>query len=100
MGGVGGGGDSRLCCMFHWVREGGEEVDGAVSVGGRGANKITFYWSTSPEECLFVCMHDGGDKKLMHMHCGCRRLGWSLLPPAGHAPSICMCLSMFARACV
>lgn len=23
-GGVGGEGDSRLCCMFHRVREGGE----------------------------------------------------------------------------
>lgn len=43
----------------------------SVSLGvRRRANKITFYWPATPEECLFVCMHDGGDRKLMHGHRG------------------------------
>lgn len=67
---VGGRDDSRLCSVhaprWHRVRE---QDDGAVSSGvGWTANKITFYGPTTPEECLFVCMHDGGDRKLMHRH--------------------------------
>lgn len=67
---VGGRNDSRLCCIRtqHWHRA-REQDDGVVSLRvGRRANKITFYGPTTPEECLFVCMHDGGDRKLMQRH--------------------------------
>lgn len=49
-----------------WGGQGGRRGD----KGGGGGNKITFYWPTTPEECLFVCVHDVGNKKLMHKSCG------------------------------
>lgn len=88
------------CCMFHrgtgWGRE-GDEVDGAVSQGG--ANKISFYWPTTPEECLFVCMHDGGDKKLMHRHCWAGAWAGHCCPLQG-MPNLCVSVCVCACLCV
>lgn len=46
----------------------------AGSSGGRCAAgqvdaliRSLFIGRSAPEECLFVCVHDGGDKKLMRM---------------------------------
>lgn len=58
-----------VVCMLHTGNRVKEQDDGALGLGmGRWANKITFYRPKTPEECLFVCMHDGGDRKLMHRH--------------------------------
>lgn len=55
---VGGGGDSRLCCMFHRVRGGGEEADGAVSLGGLIRS---LFIGPQPQRsvCLSACMMEG-----------------------------------------
>lgn len=62
VGGVGGRGDSRLRCMFHGVREGGEEGDGAVSLGGGGGGLIrSLFIGPQPQRsvCLSACMMEG-----------------------------------------
>ncbi len=68
---------------------------------GGGANKITFYWPTTPEECLFVCVQDGGDKKLMHRHRGSGDWAGHCCPLQGMLPvCACVCLCMCVWVCV
>ena len=57
-GGVGGGGDSRLRCMFHRVRGGGAEVGGAASLGGLIRS---LFIGPQPQRsvCLSACMMEG-----------------------------------------
>lgn len=59
--GVGGGDDSRLRCMFHRVREGWEEADGAVSlvvvvVGGVLMRSLFIGPQPQRSVCLSACM--------------------------------------------
>lgn len=92
----GGGDDSRLGCVPHAGRGRRLMVRGAWGGkgGGGGANKMPFYWPTTPEERLFVCMHDddGRDKKLMHRHCGASNWTGHCCPLQG-TPSLHVCVS-------
>lgn len=56
--GVGGGDDSRLRCMFHRVREGWEEADGAVSLVVGGVLIRSLFIGPQPQRsvCLSACM--------------------------------------------
>lgn len=65
--------------MYVPLGEGGEEEERRRPVAQRvavsrwrgregGLIRSLFIGPSAPEECLFVCVHDGGDKKLMHRH--------------------------------
>lgn len=109
-GGAGGATGAKSACLWVGVLaaevtagcvvcstgrgEGWVEVDGAVSMRG-GANKITLYWPTTPEECLFICMHDGGNKKLMLSHGGAGGSAGHCCPLQDRL-HLCVCLCVFS----